>query len=137
MRDLVMDALEADVTLMALLTGGLYAATEISRQLTPNAFDANAEIEPCGLVALEVETPVGPHDTGSRAYFTVTFYERVGFTTIDAALARAYAVLHRQKIGAATDHVWEVRHADDSAEFQDPALLCSSRYARFWALRLR
>lgn len=137
MRDIILTALEADAVLMAALTGGLYGATEISRQTTPDAFNANAEVLPCGLVALEVETPVPPHTNGSRAFFTVTFYERTGYTNIDTALGRAFAVLNRQKIGTAADQVWEVRHTEDSADLEDPALRCAMRYARFVAYRER
>lgn len=140
LRDLIADGLGDDATLMALLTGGLHTATEISRQATPTAFDANGEVRPCGLVANEVETPYGPYgiqSTGSRGFVTVTFYERDGYDSIDAALARSYTLLHGQKVGAGSDHVWQVQHADDSADLQDPGLMCSMRYSRYVVHRLR
>lgn len=133
MRATVVAVLAADTTLMATLTGGLHSATEISRQNTPAAFDANAEIEPCALVQEEVTTPVGPYDSSERAIFTVTFYERSGFTNIDTAMDRVHTLLHRQKLSG----TWEVRHADDSQELEDPALLCPMRYSRYVAYRTR
>jgi hypothetical protein len=140
LRDLVHTTLELDATLMATLTGGLYAGGEISRQDTPAAFDANGEVLPCGLIADEVEGPYGPYgfqSTGSRAFFTVTFYQRDDYTSIDAALARAYTLLHGVKIGSASDHVWRVDHADDSADLRDPGLDCAMKYSRYVVYRLR
>ena len=137
MRELIADALGDDATLGGLLTGGIFGGTEISRQLTAGAFDANGEVLPCALVALEVETPNGPYPTSSRAFFTVTFYERAGFSTIDAALARVFALLNAQKVGSASDRVWQVVHAEDSADLADPALGCAMRYSRYVAHRLR
>jgi hypothetical protein len=133
-RETVRALLANDATLAVLLTGGVWAATEISRQNTPGAFDANGELMPCALVKLESEGPSGPFVTSSRLFVLVMFYERSGYTAIDAAVARAYTLLHYVKVG--TD-VWEMRHAGDVLDLEDQALECSLGMSRFGAVRKR
>jgi len=134
-RDTVKALLEADTTLMAILTGGVYAGGEIARQGTPNAFDANGEILPCTLVKVETETPWGPYDDSSRQYLVVMFYERSGYENIDEALARVYVLLHKTKLDTAG--VWETVHADDVRDQEDQALACSLSYSRYAIARSR
>lgn len=136
MRDTIRAYLAADTTLMASLTGGLYAGGEISRQDTPAAFDANNEIEPCGLVALETQVPGLVYADGARLFFTVTCWERSGYTNIDAALERVYDLLHEKKIGV-TSALWQVEWVEDSADIEDPGLLCPMKYGRYVAVRRR
>jgi hypothetical protein len=133
-RSTVKEHLENDATLAAVLTGGFYATREVTRQDTPAAFDDNGEIEPCLLVKLETDTPVGPYVRGSRLYFNVIFYQRSGYDVIDQALERTYDLLHRSKL---TDGVWEISHADDVLDQEDEALNCSMSYSRYMATRLR
>jgi len=136
MRDTLRDFLAADTTtLMATLTGGLYTATEISRQLTPSAFDANDEIKPCALLTLEAEDPVGPFATSSRLFVLVYFYERQGYTNIDAARGRVYALLHRQRISSSG--MWEMRHVGDVPDQRDAVLNCALALSRYQVTRLR
>lgn len=134
MRATITATLEADATLMAILTGGVHDGVEISRQDTPGAFDANEEIEPCALVKLTTEVPDGPHDAGAVQYFNIFLYERSGFTNIDAARARIWTLLHKQKLGSGT---YEVAHADDVLDQEEPALGCSMARSRYMATRLR
>ena len=134
MRDTIRAYLAADTTLMAILTGGIYAGTEISRQLTADAFDGSGEVEPCALVTAEAEDPSGPYRHSARAFVAVYFYERDGYTNIDAARERVYALLHRQQVGSG---VWEIRHAGDIPEQRDPALDCALGVSRFQVTRLR
>lgn len=136
MRDTIRAYLAADTTLMATLTGGLYAGGEIDRQETPDAFDANMEILPCGLVALETQVPSGPYLDGMRLFFTVTCWQRSGYSSIDAALDEVFARLHDSKIGE-TSALWTVRHAEDSADLEDPGLKCPMKFARYEAIRRR
>lgn len=134
MRDTIKAYLEADMTLMALLTGGIYAGTEITRQSTPDAFDANGEVEPCALVSAEAEDPTGPYGHSARSFVTVYLYERSGYTNIDAARARIYVLLHRDRVGTS---VWDVRHVGDILDQRDPALNCAMAVTRFQVTRLR
>jgi hypothetical protein len=136
LRDTIRNYLAADTVLMALLTGGLYAGGEIDRQFTPAAFDANKEILPCGLVAMEAQIPSGPLQNSMRAVFTVTFWQRSGYASIDAALDETFVRLHESKIGASA-HVWMVRFAEDSADLVDPGLLCPMKYGRYEVVRAR
>jgi hypothetical protein len=135
-RDTIRDWLADDATLMALLPGGLYAGGEISRQETPDAFDASGEIQACGLVALEVQAPVGPYTNSMRQFFTVTFWQRDGFDAIDAAIDETFTRLHDTKVGE-TSGVWTVLHAEDSPDMEDPGLRCSMRYGRYTMVRAR
>jgi hypothetical protein len=134
MRDAIFDVLDGDVTLGATLTGGVYTGVEISRQGTPGAFDANGEIEPCGLLRFSTETPIGPHDHSARLFFSVMFYERAGYTSIEAARARVYALLHRQRVTPGSGGCWEIRHSDDVLDVEDEALGCKLAISRFYAV---
>lgn len=134
MRETVRSFLADDDTLEGLLTGGFHGTREITRQDTPGAFDGNGEIQPCLLVKLETDTPVGPYPRGSRLYFNIIFYQRSGYDVIDQALERTYDLLHRSKL---TDGVWEISHADDVLDQEDEALNCSMSYSRYMATRLR
>jgi len=134
-RSAILAILAGDATLLATLTGGVYSATEISRQLTPAAFDTNGEVLPCALLSLEAEDPMGPFATSSREFVTVHFYERQGYTAIDTALARVYALLHRIHVSA--EHVWDIRHAGDIQDQRDPTLNCALNISRYQVTRLR
>jgi len=132
LRETVQTALQADTTLMALLTGGVHT-TEISRQDTSTAFDANAELKPCALVRVSTDTPTGPYDTSTRTAVEIYFYQRAGYSTIDAALARVFALLNRVKLTG----TWDIRHGDDVMDQEDAALACSLHMSRYYATRLR
>lgn len=134
MRSTVVAKLTGSTALMAVLTGGVHSATEITRQLTPTAFDANGEIKPCALVKMENYAPSGPYDTSERVAIVVYVYERSGYTAIDAALDLVFGLLNVWK---PSGQVWEVRHADEARDLQDEALACSMGYARFVATRNR
>jgi hypothetical protein len=140
MRDAIYDLLSADITFLDLLPGGLYQARdvgEISRQTTPDAFDANGEILPCALIRFGVTTPAGPHVHGARQHFALYFYERAGWEHIDAARERAYVLLHMQALvpGAGDSWgCWEIHHADDVGDGRDTALGCSLAVSRYEAI---
>lgn len=138
MRTIIGTLLANDSTLETLLTGGVeYTVGEISRTGTPTRYDANKEILPCALVKLSTEGEFGPHEDGSRGFVAVYFYQRSGYEVIDQARERVYALLHRQKVGDASDKVWEVRHAGDVLDQEDPALECSLQVSRYQVVRNR
>jgi hypothetical protein len=62
------------------------------------------------------------------------FYERDGYTHIEAAKDRVFDLLHYQKIGAG---VWEIHHSDDVLDTRDDALAAALVISRFEVIRLR
>jgi hypothetical protein len=135
MRDTIQAALTADATLTTTLPGGVHAEAQISRQLTPAAFDANGELQPCALVRIETTAQHGPF-TGAvlsaRTYILVYFYQRQGYANIDAALARVRALLHESRLGTRT---WDIAWAFDSGDLVDEAMRCSLRFSRYVVTR--
>ena len=108
----ILQALQGDAALAALLPGGLYdgmAVQDISRQATPDAYDEWGEMKPVGILKPESQTPRGPHPDGARLFVTLWLYQQSGAEAIDAARERAYRVLHRAVLAG----MWEVRHAND------------------------
>lgn len=134
LRETLKQTLEFDTALTALLTGGVYTGVEISRQNTPSAFDANLELKPCALLKMATDGPLAPHNFGARTFFSVMFYERDGYTNIEAAKDRVFDLLHHQKIGAG---VWEIHHTDDVLDTRDDALAAALMVSRFEVIRLR
>jgi hypothetical protein len=135
MRAAILAALQADATLMALLPGGMHTATEISRLLTPAAFDtATKELLPCGLLRLSSETPTGPALAlrAALSVYEIYLYERVGSAAIEPARKRIYSLLHLQRIAPATGGAWTMIHANDIPDRDESTLdasLCITRYA--------
>lgn len=92
-------AMEADATLMAILTGGVYTSSEagrdgITRTDTPDAFDTY--LLPCALVKQRGLIPDGVvSDTIEQLASTVQvveiwLYEDSGYANIDLALAQLF-----------------------------------------------
>jgi hypothetical protein len=133
LRDSIITALTTDTTLMALLTGGVHGALEISRQNTPAAFDTNLEIKPCALVKVNADTATGPYATSAASTLEIYFYQRAGYDTIGAAQIRAMALLNRMKVG---DHVWQIRWSDNVPEADDNVLNCSLGLSRYHVYRM-
>ncbi|MEW6650572.1 MAG: hypothetical protein AB1453_10335 [Chloroflexota bacterium] len=133
MRNQIRDLLAADAALAGLLSGGIHIATEINRQETPVAFDANSEVLPCALVRQETTTPAGVHPEAARVFVRIFFYQQRGMDKIDAAMARCFALLDRQRL----DGCWEIQHADDLHDLHDPGLNCSLAMSRYLAVARR
>ncbi len=126
--------LQADTTLLALLTGGVHRAQEISRQGTPSAFDTNKEIKPCALVKQETATPWGVHQDSGRLYVVLYFYERSGYTSIEAARVWVYAMLHRSQVTpVGGGGCYEIRHESDLLDQEDPSLGAAMVVSRYVA----
>jgi hypothetical protein len=133
LRDSIVTALTADETLMAFLSGGVYAELEISRQNTPNAFDSNLEIKPCALVKVPADNATGPYATSAATTLEIYFYQRAGYDVINAAQLRVMDLLNRMKVG---DHVWQIRWSDNVPEADDNVLNCSMGLSRFYVYRM-
>ncbi|HAE59364.1 MAG TPA: hypothetical protein DCG54_07620 [Anaerolineae bacterium] len=123
----------ADATLMASLTGGVHDAAEISRQLTPGAFDANAELLPCALIKTGTENALARKIEAVQTPLVIYFYQRSGYSAIDLALPRTYQLLEAQHfIG-----IWEIQFNTEIARTWDDALKASLAVQRFNAIRKR
>lgn len=103
--------LEADATLLALATGGVWDWDEtgrmgINRNNTPSAF-TNGIIKPCVLLKLPSSVRYGEiaddsrHLTGMRDMLEVWAYQDSGYSTIKSMLDRAFTLLQGQPLGGA------------------------------------
>jgi hypothetical protein len=128
LQDDLKSSLTGDTALMALLTGGVYADTRISRQTTAAAFDTNSEIKPCGLLRVTTSMPELPHAGARQSFATVYLYQRVGYDSIRSAAARLMALWHEQKIGSS---MWEMLGVGVTDNVEDDALKCSLIMAQF------
>ena len=129
----VFSKLSGDTALLALLTGGLYdgqLVQDISRQATPAAFDAYAEMKPCGILKPESATPWGPLPDGGRLYLVLWLYAQHDYAALDAARERVYILLHRQQVSSAAG-IFDVRHANDVLGAELPGLDVPTIASRF------
>jgi hypothetical protein len=103
----IKDILDADATLMALLTGGLYTFDEtghlgIGTTSTPAAFDG-ARLMPCGVVKARAEIATGEIKdqankvTSTNQVVEIWLYEPDSTETIEEAAERVYNLLHETK----------------------------------------
>ncbi|RPI92885.1 MAG: hypothetical protein EHM40_11580 [Chloroflexi bacterium] len=136
LSDEIKAALEADSDLMDYLTGGIYNdVEEINRQNTPEAFDANGELEPCALIKLGTESKLRSGILNSvNTPITIYFYQRAGYNIIEPAMDLAYVDLNDKKIGS---HVWNIEYDIAVHQQRDTALDCALGSLRFVAKRMR
>jgi len=129
----VKTVLDANASLMAVLTGGVHVdVEEISLQKTPGAFDSNKEIKPCALIKIPNETPTGPYPTSARTTIVVYLYQRSGYDKIAAAMVYIYGELNEKRIGT---NVWNIEHVNSVHQQRDQALDCALGLLRFMAVR--
>lgn len=109
--------MEADATLMAILTGGVYAAGSIgllgiTRETTPSAFDSNGYLKPCALVR---QRPLIPdlqvvdftvQAASATQVVEIYVYEDSGYTNIDNALNRLYTLFYGYKFSDSFPVEW-------------------------------
>lgn len=109
--------LEADATLLATATGGIWSFDEtgrlgINRTNTPVAFDSAGIIRPCLLLRLRSATPdyVLQDDTSQyqsvRESIELWFYEDSGYSAIETMRSRCYALLHATQVTGAFAIRW-------------------------------
>lgn len=103
--------LEADVTLLALATGGIYDWDETGRMginrtnSTTSAAFSSGIIQPCLLLKLSVSAPFGEIAddaaaiTGARDVLQVWAYQDSGYATITSMLDRVFTLLQGQQLG--------------------------------------
>lgn len=130
-RDTVTARLTGDAALSALLSGGIYRASdvrELSRQSTPAAFDTDHVLHPCALLRFSTVAAAAPHVHGARLYLDVALFDEATHADILAAQARIYALLHDWAVGAGG---YVVRHNDDSAELEEPVTQWAMLLSRY------
>lgn len=117
MLSLIKTRLEADATLLASATGGIYDFDEtgrmgINRTNTPAAFDSNGIIKPCVLLRLRSSVPDGYLADDPTQYRSLReniecwFYQDSGYTTIETMRNRVYALLHARPVTGAMQLYW-------------------------------
>lgn len=132
----IRDLLANDATIQSLLTGGVYAITEIKRseEDCAGAFDDETnELLPCANVRVTTVNPFGPHDETQEVFFSIFYYQRrtSGSDTIQAAAARARQLLHRQRVPGTA----QIFHSSSTPDIEDPALEASLHMDRYRAIR--
>ena len=109
--------LEADATLLATATGGVWDYDEtgrmgINRTTTKAAFDSDKRIKPCVLLKTRDRVPDGAlADDASqllsyRQILEVWLYEDTGYANIDTMADRVYVLLHGKRISGTFHVAW-------------------------------
>jgi hypothetical protein len=109
--------LEADATLLAMATGGVWDYDEtgrlgLSRELTPGAFDANGIIKPCVLVKSRSITPDylladdANQYVSAREMLECWLYEDTGYANIATMKSRLHILLHATQLNGTFSCRW-------------------------------
>ena len=119
--------LEADTTLLATATGGVWDYDEtgkagISRTLTAAAFDSNGLIKPCVLLKLRDAIPDGQladdasQTVSLREVLECWFYQDTGYAAIETMRNRVYVKLQAVQLTGTYGCWWagDVRGARDT-----------------------
>lgn len=123
--------LDADGTLDALLTGGIYVSATvgplgITRETTPSAFDSNDYLKPCALVKEAAIVPTGDvldfdaQIESARQRVEIWLYadSSAGYSTLDTVALRIRALLMGETLTASFDLqlvLWRTRDRDNGA----------------------
>lgn len=121
--------LEADATLLATATGGIYDYDEtgrlgLSRTTTPDAFDSNEIIKPCILLKRRSRTPDNVLRDDANQYSSAVdviecwLYEDNGLSNIETMSSRIYTLLHAKQISGTFQVLW----IGDVQPFRDDAM---------------
>lgn len=135
----------ADVSYMAIQTGGVYTSGElgpngITRETAPSAFDANGWLKPCTLFKQRGEIPTGDIEdytdqtTSTRQIVEAWHYQEQGsYAAIDAAIAREYELFQ----GYPASDGFEIRLANVLDRQRDTGSLMNASLARLdWQVDL-
>ncbi len=141
----VANLLRADSLFMDGLIGGFYDSAgepsidEVSRQTTPQAFDAETRVLPCGLLRYGVTTTDRRVSRGARLTMRLFLYQRGSRSVIEPARRRAFTLLHEQTValGPGEGTCYEIVHLDDDPGGEDDALKCKLIICRFQAALMR
>jgi len=117
-EDAIAAVLNADATLLATLTGGVYARgalgrAGLTRETAAAAFDGTTGyLLPCAVVVERAEVPDGnvqdqdAQIASAAQIVEVYVYEDAGYTNIDTALDRIYALLQGYQLTGAFPLEW-------------------------------
>lgn len=116
-------ALEADATLVAILTGGIYDASELDKNgldINTSGLYSNERLNPCAVLRWRGAAAYGPHYTvdrrSERRFVEIYFYEEDGNANIDAAIRRVKLVLDRTQRTADNGGLWWCNWVSDFGE---------------------
>lgn len=134
--------LEADATLLALATGGVWDFDEtgrmgLSRTATPTAFTSAGIIKPCLLLKLRSTLPDGILQDDANQYQSAReiieawFYQDSGYATIESMRARVYHDLHAQRVSGTFQVVWA---GDIRPGIRDPDLDANLERSEYLAI---
>lgn len=133
----IRQTLEADAALAAILTGGIYDASELPQdgltvRTVPGAFTGN-RLNPCAVIRFRNNTETQIRGSSRRWFFEIYFYQQVGMDQIDLAQARCRALLHPQKQfktdgGQVYYTTWTDTSGDMMADELDGAAMQFARY---------
>lgn len=129
--------LTVDVTLMAILTGGIFVYGNvgpegISRGSTPTAFDADGYLLPCALVKQRGEIPTndmvdyGEQMSSARQIVEIWYYQDTGYAALDNARARVRALLQGVTLGDS----FELKLVNTQDRLRDPGALAGASMAK-------
>ena len=132
--------LEADVTLSALLTGGVYeheTVLQLSRKnnAVSSAFDSHGELKPNAIILLSSDTPVPDEPKERELTFEVLFSAESSYTTVEQARKRAIKLLDETYLEPVDDgsdvNVYPIRYLGSTVNQQHPILRVPLTVARF------
>jgi hypothetical protein len=119
--------LEADATLLATATGGIWSYDEtgrqgLSRTITPAAFDSNGVIRPCILLKMRDAIPDGQladdasQTVSLREMLEAWFYQDTGYAAIETMRDRVYVKLQAVQLTGTYGCWWagDIRGARDT-----------------------
>lgn len=146
--DTIKTLLDADVTLTALLTGGIYTNTTISeiavnRHTSPSAFQPGnlSFLRPLLIINQRVERPMGglaDSDTSYQSTYQIVelwyYNDRgAGYATLDSAASRVYTLLNGERLTGAFD-VRRISHlaSRDSAYQNAPIINDEYAIVAYW-----
>lgn len=125
--------MEADITLMNILTGGVYTLPElgrdgVTRETIPDAYDDTGWLQPTAVIAARALIPdyriVDYGIVSTAQVVEIWLYEDTGFTNVDAAAARLFTLFQ--------DYQFEfpLAFAGTYGRFNDEAILSGASVLR-------
>lgn len=133
----IRETLEGDATLVAILTGGIYDASELPMDgLTPSSAPGaftGVRLNPCAVIRFRGSNETEIIGSSRRRFMEIYFYQQVGMDQIDAAAARCRVLLHHAKQfttdgGQVYYTTWVDSSGDMVADELDGAAMAFSRY---------